>query len=370
VLPWKLALGKSDGGEQTFTYKIDTPETYLLTSGRINLVTGHGTWRIEEGRVDAAVWFGLLAPQLGPVLSGAKATGTIVVSGEGTLIQGRAVGHLKVEWCDGGLSHATQGWTLEGVGFKGEFAVDVAASRLVSTTPFELTVRTVKHPRFGARNLFVNALLNEQKVLALTTGRIEIAGGEVTVEPCEVPLFPLQLNMNLHINRVGLQDIVLLVPAAGLADARGRIDGVVRVKWSAATDFQLGLGYLELHNDEPTVLRLTPALGLLTGRLEPYIDLSAYLGKTLGHLIRPENPAYKDLQKVELGKAELRVSSLRVNLTPEGDERGRTATVKFTAQPLEKRSTVKLVTFEVNVAGPLNQVLKLGMEQNFSIDTH
>jgi hypothetical protein len=145
---------------------------------------------------------------------------------------------------------------------------------------------------------------------------------------------------------------------------------VVRLKWSAATDFQVGVGHLELRDDEPTVVRLSPSFGLLTGRLEPYLDLSAYIGKTLGRLIHPENPAYKDLQSVELGKSELRVSSLRVNLTPDGDEQGRSATVQFVAQPMEKGSTVKKVTFDVNVAGPLNAVLKLGLRQNFSLEAH
>jgi len=277
---------------------------------------------------------------------------------------------LKVEWRDGVLTHAVQGWTLEGVGFSGEFAIDVGASRLVSTAPFELTVRTLKHPRFGARNLFVNGLLNDQRAVSLTSARIEIAGGEVTVDPCEVPLLPPVLDMNLHISRVGLQDIVLLVPTAGLADARGRIDGVVRLKWSAATDFQVGVGSLALRDDEPTVVRLSPALGLLTGHVPQYIDLLPTWMGPLSRWIRPENPAYGDMKNIELGQADLRVKTLDVQLTPEGDAQGRSAKVRLVAQPEKQGGTVKEVTFDVNVAGPLNAVLKIGQRQNFSLNAH
>ena len=370
LLPWKLSFAKGSAGEQTFAYKIDTSNTRLVVSGRINPLTGDGSWQIEEGRVDVAVWLGLLAPQLGPILSGASAQGVFIVSGRGTLRQGQALGQVEIKLSDCVLAHAEQGWKLEGIAFKGEFALDLAAVRVISTAPFELTIGTITHPRFGARNLSLHAQLTERRTLKLSDGRIEIAGGEMIIDPAEVLLSPLGIDLNLHINRVGLQDIVLLVPAAGLADARGRIDGVVRAKWSAATDFQVGVGYLELRDDEPTVVRLTPSLGLLTGRLEPFIDFSPYIGKMLGRFIRPENPAYKDLQNVELGKSELRVTSLRVNLTPDGDEKGRSATVQFVAQPMEKGSTVKQVTFDVNVAGSLNQVLKVGMEQEFSIKAY
>jgi hypothetical protein len=213
-------------------------------------------------------------------------------------------------------------------------------------------------------------LLTPQHSLQLISTQVEVAGGELFVDPAEVPLIPPVVDLNLRFQRVGLQDIVLLVPAAGLSDARGRIDGVMRLKWSDATGLKLGVGHLALRNDEPAIMRLSSNIGLLTGRMEPYVDLSHYLGKTLGRMIRPENPAYKDLQNVELGKSELRVSSLRVKLTPDGDELGRSATVQFVAQPVEKGTSVKEVTFDVNVAGPLDALVKVGMEQNFSIDAH
>jgi hypothetical protein len=369
-LPWKITFSRAIGSEQTFGFNVDAPGTRLKAAGQINLITGNGTWRIEEGRADAAVWLALVGPKLGAVLSGASAQGSMTVMGEGIVHQGQAVGRLKFEWRDGVLAHAVQGWTLTGIAFAGEFAIDVVASRLVSTAPFELTVGTVSHPRFGARNISLRAMLNERRALSVTAARVEIAGGEVIVEPCEIPLIPPTVSANLHINRVGLQDIVLLVPAAGLAEARGRIDGVVRIRWDEALGIQLGVGSLTLRNDEPTIVRLTPSLGLLTARVPQNFDLLPSWMGPLSRWIRAKNPAYENMQSIELGKTDLQVKTLDVMLTPEGDGRGRSATVRLVAQPLQPGGSVKEVAFDVNVAGPLNEVLKLGLTQNFAVEAH
>jgi hypothetical protein len=212
--------------------------------------------------------------------------------------------------------------------------------------------------------------LNERRALTVRAARVEIAGGEVTVEPCEIPLSPLVVNANLQISRVGLQDIVFLIPTAGLAEARGRIDGVVQVKWRAEAGFQLGLGHLALRADEPTIVRLTAAPGILTGHVPQYIDLLPPWTGPLARWIRPENPAYGNMRSIELGQTELKVKTLDVQLTPEGDERGRSATVRLVAQPTQTGSAVKEVTFDVNVAGPIAAVVKLGLERGFSLNAH
>ncbi|MFT3867352.1 MAG: YdbH domain-containing protein [Nibricoccus sp.] len=370
VLPWKMSFGRGAAGEQSFSYKIDAAGTQLGVSGRINLATGEGSWHIDQARVDAAVWLGLLAPRLGEGLKGVSAQGFLTVSGDGTLHNGEITGRLVCTWRDGVLVHAEQGWKLEGISFNGEFAIDAVGLRGSSTAPFELKIGTIAHPRFGARNLELKALLTPQRTLQLLSAQVEIAGGELFVDPAEVALIPPVVDLNLRFQRVGLQDIVLLVPAAGLSDARGRIDGVVRLKWSDATGLKLGLGHLALRNDEPAIVRLSPNLGLLTGRVPQYIDLLPVWMGPLARWVRPENPAYGNLSSIELGKSDLRVTTLSVQLTPEGDDRGRSATVKIAARPNQSGGAVKEVTFDVNVAGPLDALVKVGMEQNFSIDAH
>jgi len=370
TLPWKLTLGALSGGGQVFGFSIDGAGARLRANGQVDLVTGDGSWQIDESQIDAAAWFAACAPRLLPAFSGAVVEGKVSVVGTGTLHQGQVTGRIRIEWHDGAVRHAEQGWSLEGVAFQGEFALDGAAARLVSTAPFEFTVRTVTTTRFGARKVFMQALLTEQQTLSVTAAKVEIAGGEVTADPFEAPLSPLTVNALLRINRVGLQDIVVLVPTAGLDDARGRIDGVVRLKWTEALGIQLGVGNLVIHSDEPAIVRLTPAAGLLTARVPQYFDLLPAWFGPLARWARPVNPAYAAMKSIELGQAELRVKTLDVLLTPDGDERGRSATVRLVAQPEQPGSAVKEVSFDVNVAGPLNEVLKLGIDRGFSVGVH
>ena len=280
------------------------------------------------------------------------------------------MGRIKIEWRGGSLRQEAQGWSLEGVTFQGEFAVESSTGAgLVSTGPFELTVGTVTTKRFGAKNVLVRALLDGRRELIVNAAQVEIAGGKVTVDPCDVSLTPLEVKVNLRISRVGLQDIVLLVPAAGLADARGRIDGEVQVKWSEAVGFQLGVGHLGLCDDEPAIIRLMPKPGLLTARVPKYIDFTPRLGM-FGKLLRAKNPAYGNIRSVELGETDLQVKTLDVQLTPVGDDKGRSATARIVAQPTEPGSKVSAVTFDVNVDGPVSDVVKLGLEQGFTLDVY
>jgi hypothetical protein len=72
------------------------------------------------------------------------------------------------------------------------------------------------------------------------------------------------------------------------------------------------------------------------------------------------------LSEIERGKLALRVNSLEVRLTPEGDARGRSASVVIRATPQQADTAVGEVTIDVNVAGPLAAVLRMGMKQDFS----
>jgi len=370
ALPWKITLGRDEHGDQVFVCRVDAVGTSFTATGQIDLATGDGSWKIEEAQVDVAAWFAACAPKFAPELAGAAAQGMVTITGTGTLKKGQPAGQVKIEWHDGSLRQEAQGWALDRIALRGEFAVDGSLMSLVSTSPLEVTIGLVTSSRFGARNVSINALLNERRALSVTAARVEIAGGEVTVEPCEIPLSPLVVDANLQVNRVGLQDIVFLVPTAGLAEARGRIDGMVQVKWSGAAGFQLGLGHLGLRADEPTIVRLTAAPGILTGHVPQYIDLlPSWLGP-LARWVRPENPAYGNMRSIELGQSDLQVKTLEVQLTPEGDDRGRSATVRLVAQPTQPGSTVKEVTFDVNVAGPIAAVVKLGLERGFTLDAH
>jgi hypothetical protein len=370
ALPWKITLKPAPDGGQAFALVVDAAGTRLQAEGRVDLATGDGSWKIDAAQVDATAWFAACALKFAPQLTGMVAQGIVTITGTGTLNNGRPTGHIKIEWRDGSLRQEAQGWALDRIAFDGEFAVDGTQMNFHSTSPFELTIGLVTSSRFGARNVFMSGLFNKRPGLAVTAARVEIAGGEVSVDPCEVLLSPPVVDAKLRIRSVGLQDIVYLIPTAGLAEARGRIDGDVQVKWSSVAGFRLGLGQLGLRADEPTIVRLSAAPGILTGHVPQRIDLlPPWLGP-LARWVRPINPAYENMHSIELGQSELRVKTLDVQLTPDGDDQGRSATVRLVAQPVQSGSSVKEVTFDVNVAGPIADVVKLGLERGFTLGAH
>ncbi len=158
-----------------------------------------------------------------------------------------------------------------------------------------------------------------------------------------------------------------LVPAS-LAAARGRVNGDLRVAWSEESGFQVGEGKLRLDASEPTTLTLAASPGFLTSQVPArFVLLPAWLGP-LSRWFSPPNPALATLSDIELGRIPLQVQSLEVDLSPDGDAVGRTASVSIRGRPVGDGGAVDLVTFQINVAGPLSEVLKLGLEQDFSVN--
>ena len=98
-----------------------------------------------------------------------------------------------------------------------------------------------------------------------------------------------------------------------------------------------------------------------------FAPVPTWLGP-ISRWLSADNPVYSNLEQIEEGRAPLQVDTLTVHLTPEGDAQGRTATVRMTAHPADSNAAVKSVNFDVNVAGPVMSVLKLGLNQGASIE--
>lgn len=366
TLRWRLAAQAPRDGVRAGTASMTGPGLQLDLSVRLGANPADGTWRIETGRMEPGPWVAALAPQLAPTLVGAEVAGSIFLSGAGTLRGGQPSGRIKIEWRDGAVRHAAQKLALEGIAFSGEFDFDGATQIWASASPGVLKVGTISTGRFGARNLLVHVRLDQRLVAAIEVARVEIAGGEIEAAPFVAPLSPPAVNAKLQLRRIGLADVVALVPA-GVSEARGRVDGELQLGWSKALGLQVGAGRLDLRPDEPMVLRLVPAPGLLTSSMpERFELLPSWLGP-LAKWASPLNPGFADLAAIEMGRTALAVDSLEVRLTPAGDSLGRSARVLVNARPEIAGTSVGPVTFEVGVKGPLAYVLRFGAENGATL---
>ncbi len=365
-LRWELALKTPPTGRREGTLNVTAPGLKLDVAVQTDAGFTEGTWRIVAAEVAPGPWLTLLAPQFAPALVGAEVTGTLRLSGEGTLHQGQPSGRVTVEWLDGAVRHAAQGVALEGVSFRGDFDFDAATKTWASVAPAELTVRTIATKRFGARNLAVRFRVDEKLAPRIESVRVEIAGGEIEAGPFVVPLTPPVIDVKLKISRIGLQDVVALVPT-GLSDARGRVDGELALGWSKALGLRIGAGRLDLWPDEPMVLRLSPTPGLLSSGMSARFELLPAKFGLLSKWLSLRNPGFADLVAIEMGRTALAVDSLEVRLTPAGDSLGRSARVLINARPEIAGTSVGPVTFEVGVKGPLAYVLRIGAENGATL---
>ncbi|HVU33636.1 MAG TPA: hypothetical protein VHE61_09395 [Opitutaceae bacterium] len=356
-LRWSVDLRANNEAGGASQISAEGEGTKLRGEVKVDL-RGDGTWRLTSATLDLARWRGAFSRWGGTMMDGVVVTGTLSVTGHGTLQHGRPSGELLVVLRDGEIRSPSGGWRLTGVSLSGSFALDGDAAGFRSTAPLTLLVQTITTTRFGARNLGIYGRLENPSTFALSSARLEIAGGDMTVAPCRVELHPFQIETDVTVNRVGLQDVAALVPDA-LRSAHGRIDGVAHIGWTAASGFDVGAGHIVLRPDEPAQVTLRPFPGLFTGNLPTWmLTLPAWLV----HWSLP------GLRQAELGQIPINASSLQVTFSPTPDAEGRTAVIRLTGVPDYHIQTP--IMLQTNVRGPLRTFIKLTHANNVSVGVH
>lgn len=368
VVEWRLAWREGEAATRHGEIVVSGSELALRIALEFSEKENWLRWRVTEGRVGVARWLAFLAtrPELAEALAGATATGALEIAGEGAFDGEGPTGTLTLDWREGTARNDDQDWSVEGINLR--IGGDVA-KLAAGTVTVQLSVKTLSTSTFGARNLTLDAGLWDFDRVEVAAMKIEIAGGFVSAAPFSFSLEAPVLSVTFDMQRVGLQDLVVFVPAT-LTEARGRINGKLKLDWNPTDGVQVGAGELLLDKSEQTTLRLAASPGFLTAQVPARFTLLPPGFGPLARWFAPANPSYKTIQDIELGKLGLRVEALEVRLTPEGDPLGRSASIFVRARPEKEGSVIDVVTFQINVSGPLAQVLRLGMEQNFSLELH
>ncbi len=366
ALKWQLAATQPANARQSATFTLTGNGLTLRAVVDADETTGVVSWHIAEGNLELGTWLSAAVARYAPSLGTMSATGHLTLTGSGTLDGLKPSGRITLTCTDATVHNETGGWKLEGIQLAGDYALTPDGA-LESAHPFELRVQTITTSRLGARAFLMRGRLTEKTKIAVETAEVEIAGGKIdAAAPFTASLTPFEIFARVRVARIGLQDFAQLIPS-GLADARGRLDGELRVGWKESTGLQLGIGHLSLDEMEPTILRLAPSPGLLTSSIPARFT---FLPGKLGEWLSLRNDGYYDLREIELGNTQLRVDTLRMSITPDGDGQGRSAHVEIEATPLPPDGAVPKVNFTVNVAGPLAALLQLGMTQEFSTELH
>ncbi len=364
TLDWKLVL--REGGESVERIAdlvLSAPGVSLQGEARLQALD-RGTWRLAESRVDVGPWFAIITRSLDLDAADWSAEGALRVTGAGEIRPDAIAGRLQFELHDGTLRNSTHGWSVEGIAMRGALGLPPG---IASDGPMLVRFREAAGFGLTARDGEIEFSLDRDGRVHVARAASQLMEGRVALAPFEFRLGQ-PASTEVRFDGVQLGQLAGVLPPV-LASAEGRVTGAMTLSWSAADGVRPGAGRLQIDPGQSASLRLAPAPGFLTSRVPRKLTLlPAWLGP-LARAFSPENPAYETLRAIEMGKMRLEVQSLEIGLRPEGDAAGRTARVVVQARPA-RGDVVDSVRFEVNVSGPLVDVLRLGLEGKVNVRAH
>jgi hypothetical protein len=222
----------------------------------------------------------------------------------------------------------------------------------------ELHVGEARAVEVVANQIAISVTGDGQHRLHIRSAQLAMLGGRISLRPFSLDPAKPTMDTTADLDGLDLSALAELVPQA-LSAATGQVSGRMAVRWSAALGVQPGRGSLTVTPTTPASISLASTPGFLTQHTSERIEwLPAALGK-VARWLSVENPAYETLGRIERGEMPLQVEKLRIELYPDGPTGRRSATAEVVARP-PAGSVVELVSFTVNVSGPLDEVLRLG----------
>lgn len=348
----QLVIRAADMPEQAITVKIEAKMVAKNSwAGKIDMagpglaVSGEGSYDLANDQVDFKVphlsldlkpWQGFVQRLI--VLPG----GTWEYEGR---IDGRAEGKLKGKTLEAsGSVHVRQGRlrydakdiTAEGMEADMEF-IDFAK---IITKPGSLRIRELRVGTFPMKELSAEVALAGSEKLMVSAVSLQALGGRASAEPFNYFTNLRELEAVVRVEDISIEEVMGLTKDLP-AKASGRVNGRFPVRIDDS-GIRLGTGWLELKPGVYAELQLQ-ANGLLTGG------------------VAPNNPSYGVLKQVESGLLKLKISELRLDIRPPNAPPGRSAQLHIAGSPVDPKVKAP-VSLDLNVNGPLEQLLNLGLD--------
>jgi hypothetical protein len=356
---WRVTTRNDETGKPTA--KLIADGTGLAIRLNAQPAASGADWKIEEAWADFTVWFPVLAQRFLPSFSGSHASGRLIATGQGGVAGTRVAGRLEIAWEGGAFFDDTRGWSLQAIEARAVFPHWPSWETEPSQVFFFRDGELAGIPLRNGRVVFSFSNTGDIRV---ASAEIEALGGRLSLEPFSFDPSKPEIRTRLRVNGLELGELRHFLPKA-VADMTGKLDGELQARWTLESGLELGEGRLNLSQGRTAALRLASAPGFFTSRVPAKIQLlPAWMG-TLAAATAPENPAYRTLQQVEQGQMPLQIESIQADFHPGGDAAGHTAVVRIVAHPANVEA-VKKVSFTINVAGPLVDVLRFGLSDRIS----
>jgi len=367
-IDWQIRARPTNTGENQLMAELNAHGLKGVMDLQLAQKEGTISWQIRSAEIDLSIWGPPLAANFGgtSVPADILVTGLLKFSGSGTLNGSDLAGNLIATLADGSAHSVQQNWNLNRLDL--EAKVDLASGGALLQS-LQLHVNEANAVGMTATEIAVYAAGDPQHRLLIQQAELSMLGGRINLRPFMLDLGNPVIDTTAHLDGVDMSALAAFVPEA-LSEAKGRVSGRIAVRWSSKLGIQPGDGLLTVSPDTPASIRLTSTPGFLTQHTTERIQFLPDSFGRFGKWLSVENPAYDTLRRIELGELPLVVEKLRVELYPDGPSGPRSATAVVQARPADG-SAVGLVSFQVNVSGPLDEVLKLGTNDKvkFRVDT-
>lgn len=363
-LAWRVQVTPATDGRLQLVATVAAPGLALRAEASQPADGSPGNWRVVQGEVDLAAWQRSGAAAAGVTLpADFEISGRLQLTGSGTLENLTPVGVITATLSGGRAGSVAQAWEVVEIESTSTLALGAKGAALQAA---QLRAGAATGAGIVARNLVAEAAGLPDGGIEVRRVELEALGGRVALAPFTLDPATMLVRVQAELTNLALKEIATLLPET-LAEAKGRLSGKMEVRWSPNVGFEPGKGALQIHADEAAALRLVATPGFLTQHIPEQIFL---LPGKLGAVARwfaPKNPAYESLRRIELGQDLLAVEKLKVELYPDGPDGVRSATVEVATRP-PPGSLVEQMSFTINVAGPLKQVLDLSMSDRAKIN--
>ena len=270
-------------------------------------------------------------------------TGALVGEAGGTYRDGKLAARGDFHLRDTRVTNTGLGLTAEGV----EGDIDVADLTQLLARQATVRAKTVTSGKIVLSDLMAQFSRTESGRFDVAVLSARALGGTVSVEPFVYRLGETGVEAVVRAEDIQADQVMALTQDLP-ARASGSLSGRLPIRYDES-GLRLGTGWLGLKPGASAEIEFH-ASGLLTAGTSP------------------KSPSYAVLKKVEDGILKLKVTELRLDIRPPNAPGTRTAQLHVVGAPVDPAVKAP-VTLDLNVNGPIESLINLGMKSGASFGT-
>lgn len=336
----QFAAKQAGGSRWTGKVSATAPGFATKLDGEFDLATSAVQFRATDTELDLDRWQGFIGQMV--VLPGGRweMAGKLRGGATGRYVDGKLTLAGDVELRDGRFAFPERNVTADGVSAKFTFT---DLDKFVSE-PGEVRVAALSAGEIKATNLELQLAFDTMERIVVSRATLDAFGGKLAAEPFKFFPHLNELEAVLLVDGIVVEQVLALVKDVP-AQATGLVDGRVPLRIDGS-GIRLGTGWLELKRGAYAEVKFN-AEGLLTRGAAP------------------NSPQYTVLKKIEAGLLRLKLSELRLDIRPPKMPAGRSAMIHLAGEPVD-REVKAPVTLDLNVNGPIESLLNLGLNNRVS----